>query len=62
MTVELGRRPARGEARHQRRGRYDARAQRLEQLDDPVGDAIEVGHVVTGRDLHRDRLARDQLL
>ena len=59
VTRQLRVRPAGGEARHQRSRRHDSRAAGLDQLHHTVGHAVEIGHVVVRRHLHRDGVTGD---
>ena len=51
--------PPRGELGHQRSAGNHSRAGALHQVHHTVGHAVEIGHGVTGRDLHGDGATPD---
>jgi len=60
VSLSLARAPPRRETGHERGRRHHPRAEALEQLHDSVGHAVEIGHGVLRRDLHRERAAARQ--
>src|SRR5882762_3992793 len=62
VARQLRRRPARRKPGHERRGRHQPRAERFEQLDHAVRDAIQVRDLVPRRRLDGERAAADQRL